>query len=142
MAVQSNELVCVITDSGRINQLSVMFNKGGTPFQFMAVGKGLTAPDKESISLNQECGPSDGEYSRVAIETTIYPDKFMAKSVGIFPVDNITESTTITEIGLVNTDVIGTGDFWCICQVEPTEKDSAKRVQFTVYSTMNACSIA
>ena len=136
----ADELVAIITNSGKNNLLNVGFGLGGLPFTKMAVGKGLEAPTKTSVSLNQECTSADGDYTRVTLVNTPYEDSFMIKSEGTFPTTNITEAdTVITEIGIVDNDVLGTGVFWCIAQVENTEKDSEKQVKFTIYSTMTDC---
>lgn len=130
-------MVSVITNDGKNNLLNVGFGLGGNPFLYMAVGVGTEAPSEESTALNSEV--SDLSYTRVELVNTPDTDLIMMSSEGTFLTTNITTSTTIKEIGIVDTDVIGTGIFWCICQVEDTEKDDEKQVKFTVFSTMVEC---
>lgn len=130
-------MVNVITDAGKNNLLNVGFGLGGDPFIYMAVGVGTEAPSAASTALNSEV--SDVSYTRVELVNTQDTDEIMMISEGTFLTTNITTSTTIKEIGIVDTDVVGTGTFWCICQVEDTEKDSSKQVKFTIYSTMLDC---
>lgn len=129
-------LVSVITNEGKRNLLNVAFGLGGNPFTKMAVGKGSEAPTPESTSLNAECSAADGNYSRVDLVNIQDEEEFMVKSEGFFPTTNITNSTIIKEIGIVDRDALGEGVFWCICQVGNIEKDSTKQVKFTIYSIM------
>ena len=134
-------LVSVITNDGKNTLLNVGFGLGADPFTKLAVGVGEVAPEKTSIALNSECTVADhGSYTRVTLVNTPDEDNFIMKSEGTFLTTNITEAgTVIKEIGIVNTDVLEEGIFWCICQVEDTPKDSTKQVKFTIYSTMNEC---
>jgi hypothetical protein len=129
----------VITDDGKNNLLNVGFGLGGSPFLYMAVGVGTEAPTNASTALNSECTITNGDYSRVTLINTADTDEFMIVSEGTFLTTNITNNTTIREIGIVDTDTLEEGVFWCICQVADTVKDSTKQVKFTIYSTMLEC---
>jgi hypothetical protein len=129
-------LVGVITNEGKRNLLNVAFGLGGNAFTKMAFGKGSEAPVAESTGLNAECSIADGNYSRVDLVSIQDEVEFMIKSEGVLPTTNITNSTIIKEIGIVDRDTLGEGVFWCICQVDDTEKDSSKQVKFTIYSIM------
>ena len=129
-------LVGVITNEGNRNLLNVAFGLGGNAFTKMAFGKGSEAPVAESTGLNAECSIEDGNYSRVDLVSIQDEVEFMIKSEGVLPTTNITNSTIIKEIGIVDRDTLGEGVFWCICQVDDTEKDSSKQVKFTIYSIM------
>lgn len=129
-------LVGVITNEGKRNLLNVSFGLGGNAYTKMAVGKGSEAPTVESMGLNSECSVADGDYARVDLVSIQDAEDFIIKSEGTFPTTNITNSTIIKEIGIVDRDTLGEGVFWCICQIDDTEKDSGKQVKFTIYSIM------
>jgi hypothetical protein len=131
-------MIEVVTDDGKNNILYCAFSGavGANQFSHMAAGKGTTDPTIESTALDDECTSADGNYSRALLSNTFNSDYTRVKSEAIFDLTNITESTIINEIGIVDRDTLGEGVFYCICRIPAMTKSSENQLRIVVTSTL------
>jgi hypothetical protein len=109
----------IIIDDGKNNLLNTGFTGTGSSlansFSLMAAGKSTNSYDSDSHGLGAECTSADGNYFDIE---------------GIFDTTNITNTTTITEIGIVDNQDPGT--FYCLCQLPPMTKNSSNQLRIVV----------
>lgn len=127
----------IVTNIGKIHTLYNNFPgyESATKFRYMALGISDTIPTASSLSLGSECDPTNHlGYQRVPITCTFYPDEKKVLIEGIFDEENIAneDSITIREVGIVNTQTLGTGDFFCISQIPPIQKDGDTQIKITL----------
>ena len=128
----------VVTLYGKNRALSLLFGGGGTAFGYIGVGTGVTTPTEASETLNTECTEAAGDYVRLALTST-FPGQAggvnkKVTSEATFDVDNITNETNITELAIY--DNSSGGKAFCICQIPPTLKTSAKKVKFIITNSV------
>jgi hypothetical protein len=127
----------VITNDGKNNVLELAFANtaiAGVQFGYMALGKMQGVYDPTSTSLGEECGAGDGDYQRVDIVPVLNPTDNTISLSGTFDMTNITNATTITEVGIV-TQPTGSsvGDIWfCLSQTPQTIKDGTASLTVTL----------
>jgi hypothetical protein len=124
----------IIIDDGKNNLLNTGFTGTGSSlansFSLMAAGKSTNSYDSDSHGLGAECTSADGNYFRAPISITPYPTLNRIDIEGIFDTTNITNTTTITEIGIVDNQDPGT--FYCLCQLPPMTKNSSNQLRIVV----------
>lgn len=120
----------VITNNGKYNLLLTGFTSGAFPFSLMAAGKGtINTYDPTTNALINECTSADGNYSQAAITITQTANAIMSIDIeAIFDTTNITNATTITEVGIVNSE----GQFFCLCQLPAMDKTSSNQLRVVV----------
>ena len=130
----------VVTYDGMNNVLACAFSGtvGANPFGYMAVGKSTDTPDETSTGLGDECRSADGDYARVALSNTPVTDERKIQMEGVFDVDNITSSTTITEVGIVDRETLLEGVFFCICQISSMTKSSDNQLRILISATLES----
>lgn len=126
----------ITTKGGRNNLLALGFLGTGTGFGYMAVGTGLVDPTDSSTTLNSECidGGTCGDYARSTLSNVEDEANARITSEATFDTTNVTASTDLTELGIVNAET--EGDFWCICTFPAINKDNTKSLTFTVITTL------
>lgn len=126
----------ITVKAGRNNLLALGFLGTGTGFGYMAVGTGLVDPADSSTTLNSECvdGGTCGDYERATVSSTADEANGRVTSEATFDITNVTASTDLTELGIVNAET--DGDFWCICTFPAINKDNTKSITLTVITTL------
>lgn len=125
-----------VTLVGKNRAITMLFGGSGNAMTYMAVGTGTSDPTEASTTLSAE---KTGD-SYVRVETTrTYPSSEggvnkVVKSEGTFDTDNITATTTISEIAIY--DAISGGNAFCICRIPDTIKDGSKIVKFTITNSV------
>lgn len=134
----------VLTNAGLMQALYNNFPGGEEydgKFGYMAVGISTNEPSAESTELGEECNSvTHGSYARVPVTATFEPAYNRVTLEGIFEEDNITNLANITEVGIVDTDTLGSGNFYCIAQVTSMPKTSG--IQLKIVLTIGMEQIA
>lgn len=129
-----------VLKTGKNNLLATGFTGiTANEFGYMAFGKSTITPTESgTTALGQECSSSDGSYTRVSLVNTADTDNRRVTSEAILPTTNVTNSTTITEVGICDTSTLSSGIFFCVCQIPPITKNSDKSVTITITTTFDS----
>lgn len=130
----------VVTYDGINNVLACAFSGmvGANTFGYMGVGKSTDTPTEESTELGDECTSADGDYARVALTNTFDTDLRKVEMEGVFDTTNITSSTTITEVGVVDRETLLEGVFFCLCQISSMTKSSDNQLRILISATLES----
>jgi hypothetical protein len=130
----------VVTNDGKNNLLYTGFagGVGASPFGFMAAGKSTTDPTEGSDGLVAECSSEDGDYSRTILTNQINTDLNKITMEGIFPITNITNTTEINEVGIVDRDTLLQGTFFCICRIPAMTKNGDNQLRIVITATLES----
>ena len=130
----------VVTNDGKNNLLKTGFagSQGALPFGYMALGKSTTDPTEASTSLVSECSSQDGSYSRLPLTAVFNTDLNRVTLDATFGITNITETTEINEVGIVDTDTLLSGTFFCICRVPTMSKNSSNQLRIVITATLES----
>jgi hypothetical protein len=125
----------VVTNDGLNAFLTNTFptELGAVLYGYMALGTLASTFDDEDTALGSECNPATQTgYERVALTVTRSPETNSIQLEGLFDLTNISVSTTIKELGVVNTDVLGEGTFFCLCRIPDMPKYDDLQLRFVV----------
>jgi hypothetical protein len=127
----------IVTNRGFIQLLANSFLSGSEyegVFAYMAVGIGSSTPTANSTALSEECNPAThSDYTRVETTVTYQPEYNRILVEGIFDEGNITNSATIKEVGLVDTDDLEDGgNFYCVCQIPDMPKTNGIQLKIVI----------
>jgi hypothetical protein len=132
--------VKTMTNDGKNNLLYTGFagGIGAQAFGYMAAGKSTTDPTELSEGLGDECSSQDGDYSRAALANTIDTDLNRIRMEGVFDTTNITNTTEINEIGIVDRETLNEGIFFCICRIPMMTKNADNQLRIVITATVQS----
>ena len=118
----------LITNSGKNELLSLGFKTAPGAFAYLALG-GINSEGATGGAFSEVSGSG---YSRV--ETTVEEGDKKIYITGTFSEENYAPNAdgTITEIGLCNTDVLGTGTYFMYSKVPQIDKTGDISLQYTI----------
>lgn len=130
--------VKVVTDDGKNNLLYTSFagGIGAQAFGYGAAGKSTTDPTGLSEGLDDECSSQDGDYSRVPLSNIVDTNLNRIRMEMIFDTTNITNTTEINEIGIVDRETLLEGIFFCICRIPMMTKNSDNQLRIVITATI------
>lgn len=131
--------VQVITNDGKNNLLYTSFagGIGAEPFGYGAAGKSTTDPTELSEGLDDECSSQDGDYSRVPLSNSVDTDLNRIRMEMVFDTTNITNTTEINEVGVVDRNTLLQGIFFCICRIPMMTKNGDNQLRVVITATVS-----
>ena len=130
----------LVTKTGKNDMLYGTFASATqiTKYGFMGIGTNGGSYNTTDLSLGQECNVTDNlGYARVTTTNTFETETNDVKLEGVFDINNITNDTTINEVGICDTSDLGeTTNWFCLCKISPITKNSNAQLRIVITVTV------
>lgn len=99
-------------------------------YGYMGAGTFDSTFTENSAGLGSECSPDIHlGYARVTTTNTFDDNVAKVTVEGLFEKENITNSTTIKEVGVTDNKTLNQGTWFCLCRIPDMVKNSSARMR-------------